>query len=144
MWNVVVNRLQNYRLWDIEGRNIEKTAESAKNLYFKVRRIGNSSTESSDSKNFIKEINKIFQIHLNILSKLWLSFCCHQQSIQKISYFNIFMTINLGVNVITREITLFFHLLVKLSPLVYFISCILRVLLIQKSLQFSVYNMFCS
>ena len=35
--NGMVNRLWSYCLWDIEGRNIRKTAESAKNtkiLYF--------------------------------------------------------------------------------------------------------------
>ena len=30
--NVTVNKLWNYRLWDAEGRNIKKTAESLKKL----------------------------------------------------------------------------------------------------------------
>ena len=37
---------------------------------------------------FLEELNKIFQMHLNILSKLGLIFCCHQQKIQKIRLFN--------------------------------------------------------
>ena len=35
----------------------------------------------------LKEIDKIFQMHLNILPKLWLIFCCHQQKIQKMIHF---------------------------------------------------------
>ena len=36
---------------------------------------------------FPKELNKISQAHLNMLLKLWLIFCCHQQKMQKISHF---------------------------------------------------------
>ena len=32
------------------------------------------------------KINKVFQIHLNILPKLWLVFCCHQQKIPKMKH----------------------------------------------------------
>ena len=35
----------------------------------------------------LKELDKIFQMHLNILPKLWLIFCCHQQKIQKMIHF---------------------------------------------------------
>ena len=56
---------------------------------------------------FLKELRNIFQVHLNILSKLGLSFC-YQQKIQQMSHFWSLMTINLGVNIITKQITPFF------------------------------------
>ena len=48
---------------------------------------------SSNSKNlltipFLKKLNKMFQVHLNILPKLWLIFCCYQQKIWKIKNYN--------------------------------------------------------
>ena len=33
---------------------------------------------------FLKELNEIYKVNLNILPKLRLVFCCHQQKIQKI------------------------------------------------------------
>ena len=47
-------------------------------------------------------------MHLNILPKLWLSFCCHQQKTQKWVIFDILMTILLEVNTITIQMTRFF------------------------------------
>ena len=32
------------------------------------------------------KLNKIFQMHLNIFSRLWLIFCCHHQKIQNIHF----------------------------------------------------------
>ena len=37
--------------------------------------------------NFLRELNKISQLHWNILLKLWLIFYCHEQKIQKMSHF---------------------------------------------------------
>ena len=48
------------------------------------------------------------QMHLNILPKLWLSFCCHQQKTQKANHFWHFMTKTLGVNMITKQNDPFF------------------------------------
>ena len=47
-------------------------------------------------------------MHLNILPNLWLIFCTHQQKIWKWAIFDILMTITLGVNMITRQMILFF------------------------------------
>ena len=57
---------------------------------------------------FMKELNKIFQRHSNVLPTLWLIFCCHQQKIQKMSLFDILVTITPGVNMITRQLIPFF------------------------------------
>ena len=45
---------------------------------------------------FCKNSNKIFQLHLNVLPKLWLTFCCHQQRIQKMSHLRHFNDHNSG------------------------------------------------
>ena len=50
--NGMVNRLWSYPLWDIEGRNIKKSAESTKNtkiLYFKGRHLANGSSKTNNS-----------------------------------------------------------------------------------------------
>ena len=62
-------------------------------------------------------------MHLNVLPKMWLIFCCRQQKGQENkTHFEILMTITPGVSMITRKIILFFfHLLFKLVLLVYFI-----------------------
>ena len=60
-------------------------------------------------------------MHVNILSKLRLTFCWHPQKYKKWAIFDILMTITLGVNMITRQMTLIFHLLLELYPLIYFI-----------------------
>ena len=73
----VVYRLWSYRSWNIEDRNIEKTAESAKKISkFWVFRVDILLivAQSSIPYNFLKELNKIFQMHLNILVNLWLIF----------------------------------------------------------------------
>ena len=57
---------------------------------------------------FMKELNKIFQRHSNVLPTLWLIFCCHQQKVQKMSLFDILVTITPGVNMITRQLIPFF------------------------------------
>ena len=44
-------------------------------------------------------------MRLNNFPKLRLIFCCHQQKIQKWAIFDILMTITLGVNMITRQMT---------------------------------------
>ena len=56
----------------------------------------------------LNRIYQIFQMHLNILSKLWLICCWHQQKIQKWATFDIFITITREVNMITRQMTPFF------------------------------------
>ena len=54
---------------------------------------------------FLKELNKIFQVHLNILLKLWLIFCCYHQKIQERAIFDTLIAVTLGVNMIARQIT---------------------------------------
>ena len=56
----------------------------------------NGSSESSNPYHFLRELNKIFQMHVNVLSKLWLIFCWHQQKIQKMSQFWHIIDHNLG------------------------------------------------
>ena len=41
--------------------------------------------QPNNLQHFLKKLNKSFKIHLNMLPKLWLMFCCHQQNIQKMS-----------------------------------------------------------
>ena len=64
--------------------------------------LSNGSSESKNPYNFLKKLNKIFLMHVNILSKLWLIFCCHQQKIQKCAIFDILMTITSAENIIRR------------------------------------------
>ena len=45
---------------------------------------------------FLMELNNIFQVYLKILTKLWLTFCYHQQRIQKMSQFWHFHDYNSG------------------------------------------------
>ena len=53
---------------------------------FKVRHLANyQPLEFNNPYNFLKELDKIFQMPLNILPKLWVTLCCHQQKIQKMS-----------------------------------------------------------
>ena len=82
--NGMVNRLWSYRSWDIKDRNIKKTAELVKNYpnpVFSRVNLAASSPEFNNPHNFLKELNKIFQMHLNIFPKLWLILCCHLQKI---------------------------------------------------------------
>ena len=82
----MVNRLWSYRLWDIEGKNIKKLLSQQKlpkPCIFNSWHLVNGSSESKTPYYFLKERSNIFQVHLNILPKLWLIFCCHQQKLQK-------------------------------------------------------------
>ena len=45
---------------------------------------------------FPEDFNKIYQVHLNIIPKLWIMFCCHQQKILKTTYFWLFNDHNFG------------------------------------------------
>ena len=56
---------------------------------------------------FQKSLN-LFQIDLIISLKSWLIFCCHQLKIRKLAIFDILMTITLGENIITSQMTLVF------------------------------------
>ena len=69
--NWVVDRFWSYRLWDIEGKSIKKLESQQKIMKLSSR----------------VELNKIFQMHVNILSKLWLIFCWHQRKTQKMSHY---------------------------------------------------------
>ena len=63
--NYMVNRLLSYCSWDIEGRNVKEM-------------VANGSSEPKNPYHFLKELNVIFQMHLNILPKPLLDFYCHQ------------------------------------------------------------------
>ena len=63
-------------------------------------------------------------MHLNILLKL--VFCCHQQRTQKAVIFDILMTITLGINMITRQVTSFFSSTLWALSVGIFHLCILR------------------
>ena len=86
----MVNRLSSYRSWDIEGRNIIKNCwvgKKYRNLVFIRVCFPTGSSEANIPHHFLKDLNKIFQMHVNILPKLWLIFCCHLQKIQIMSNF---------------------------------------------------------
>ena len=88
--NGLDHRFWSYRLWDIESRNIKKLLSQQKIMElcnFKGWCLASGSSESSNPQYFLKKLNKIFQMHVNILSKLWLIFYWHQQKIQKLSHF---------------------------------------------------------
>ena len=78
-------------MWHIKGGNIKKLLSHQKNnetLYLQgLLYLANASSESSNPHHFLRELNKIFQLRVNILSKLWLILCCHQQKIQNTSHF---------------------------------------------------------
>ena len=54
-------------------------------FYLQYHMNGNS--KACEPYVFPKELSKIFKVNLDILPKLWLIFCCHQQNIQKLSHF---------------------------------------------------------
>ena len=56
-------------------------------LYFYPQYLTYGNSKAYQTYHFLKELNNIFQVHLNILPKLWLMFCCYQQYIQKMSHF---------------------------------------------------------
>ena len=88
---------------------------------FKGLCIANGSSEPvihifySSNPAFSKIANKIFQMHLNILLKLWPIFCCHQQKIQKWAIFDILMTVTLVGNMISRQMAFFIYSLSSIS-----------------------------
>ena len=91
--NGMVNRLWSCRSWQIEGRYISKTTGSAKILkscVFKGWHLADGSAEPNNPGHFLKELNEILQMHLDIFLKL-----CHQQ-IQKMSLYDILITVNSG------------------------------------------------
>ena len=68
-----------WSLWDIEHRNCWISKRFLKSCIFKGWYLANSSSEPNNPWHFVKEWNKIFQMHLNNLPKLWIMFCCCQQ-----------------------------------------------------------------
>ena len=81
----MTDRIWSYHLRDIMGRNIKKLLSQElilEILYFQGLTSCYGSSEPNNPQHFLKELNKIFQMHLNILLKLWLNFCCHHQKIQ--------------------------------------------------------------
>ena len=80
------------------------------------------SSEANISHHLLKELSKIFQMHVNILSKRWLIFCCYLQKIQQMS--NFWHSVNTNSrskhDKWTNKWPHFFHLLLELYLLVYF------------------------
>ena len=77
------------------SENCWVTKKIIKLCIFKGWYLANWSSKSSNSLHFLGELNKLYQMHVNILSKLWLIFCWHQQKIQKMSHFLLFNDHNL-------------------------------------------------
>ena len=59
-------------------------------------------------------------VYLNILPKLWKTFCCNQQKIQKIAISDILKTITIAANMITRQMTPIFSSLSSIHGYVSF------------------------
>ena len=97
----MVNRLWSYRSWDIESRNIKNCWVSKKIPKPQVWHLTNSSSESNNPHNFLKELKKIFVQTLT-------DFLLQQQKYKRWAIFDILMTITLGVIMITRQMTPFF------------------------------------
>ena len=64
-------------------------------VFLYITTINTRTLSPTRSTNILKNLKNIFKVHLNILSRLWLIFCCHQQKILKILKmpFDILMTI---------------------------------------------------
>ena len=95
-----MSTLENARLWYF-------FAESVVFLYFYPQYLTNRNSKAYQPYHFLKELSKIFQVHLNILPKLWLIFCCCRKQ-KKLAIFDILVTITLGVNMDTRPMSPFF------------------------------------
>ena len=101
------NMVNSYCSWDIEGRNIRKTAENYR------KKPWNSVFSKIDILLMVAQNPlthsifwiKFFQMHLNILPKLIL--CCHLEQIKKWAIFDILLAVALEVNMITRQMTPF-------------------------------------
>ena len=66
--------------------------------------LAHGSSEPNNPWHFLKELNnKVFQMCLNILSKLWLFFAVNSRKYKKWAIFDILMTITPGVNMLTRQ-----------------------------------------
>ena len=59
-------------------------------LYFDPQYLTSGNSKAYWPYHFLKKLNKIFHVHLIILPKPWLFFCCHRQQIQKMSHFQHF------------------------------------------------------
>ena len=106
-------------VWEILRVEISKIMLSQqrnkKSCIFKCWHLGNCSLKLHNPKYFIKGLNKTFQMHLNMLPKLGLIFCCIQQKVHKMSNFWHSDGHYLGVNII-RGITQFFSSTVWALP----------------------------
>ena len=75
--NGMIYRLWSYRSWNIVGRNKKNCRvdkEIPKSCINKGWNLAKSSSEPKNPWHFLKEVNKIFQMHLNISPKLWMIF----------------------------------------------------------------------
>ena len=79
-------------------------------LYFYPQYLTNGKFKVYQPYHLLEELNRIFQVHLNILPKLWLTFCCYRQICEKWAIFCILKAITLGVNEITDPIFLIYSL----------------------------------
>ena len=52
-----------------------------------ISRLQNLLNISFSERTLSDALSEIFQVHLNVLPKLWLIFCFHQQNIQKMNHF---------------------------------------------------------
>ena len=84
-WKILLNSFKKM-IWFIGfGVTVHKSTKNIpKSCIFKGCHLANDSSEPKNPNDFLKALNKIFQMHLYILPKLWLIFCCHQQKIQKL------------------------------------------------------------
>ena len=117
--NDIINRLWNYCSWEIDGRNIKITSESAKKYINKGWQLANGSSEPK--KPFLKEPNKIVQKNLNVLPKLYWLFAVISRKYKSWAIFDILMTITSKVNFKLEKWPHFFVLSFELYPFLIFI-----------------------
>ena len=94
--------------------------------YFYPRYLRNSKSKACWPYHFLKEPNRIFQVHLNIIPKLCLSFAAICRKYKKWAIFDILMTITLGVSIISRQMIPFFSCILWALSVGIFHFCIGR------------------
>ena len=89
---------------------------------FYPRHLTNGNFKAYYLYHFLKDLNKIFQVLLSILPKMWL-FGCHQQKIQKMSHVSHFNDHNWGTkhDIYANDPVFLIYSLSSLYLLVYFI-----------------------
>ena len=90
------------------GVTVRKISRVKIYIYKKIQKckgwhLANGSWKPNKLQSFLKDLNKIAEMQLNVFPKLWLIFSGHQQKIQKWAVLDILITISLGVKMIIRQ-----------------------------------------